>query len=81
MVNKFNDITFISPSNISPEFESNIISVGISLESQLQALSNFIKKQNKDKTVIMYPDNHYKSLSVVRSSVKSYTNYVFGGSL
>ena len=61
-VNKFNDITFISPSNISPEFESNIISVGISLESQLQALSNFIKKQNKNKTVIMYPDNHYKSL-------------------
>ena len=61
-VNKFSDITFISPSNISPEFESNIISVGISLESQLQALFNFIKKQNKNKTVIMYPDNHYKSL-------------------
>ena len=36
--------------------------MGISLESQLQALSNFIKKQNKNKTVIMYPDNHYKSL-------------------
>ena len=46
-VNKFSDITFISPSNISPEFENNIISVGISLESQLQTLSNFIKKQNK----------------------------------
>tara|TARA_A100001011_G_C14287159_1_gene834386 strand:+ start:828 stop:1982 length:1155 start_codon:yes stop_codon:yes gene_type:complete len=61
-VNKFNDITFISPSNISPEFKSNIISVGISLESQLLALFNFIKKQNKNKTVIMYPDNHYKSL-------------------
>ena len=61
-VNKFNDITFISPSNISPDFESNVISVGISLESQLHALSTFIKKQNKNKTVIMYPDNHYKSL-------------------
>ena len=60
--NKFNDITFISPSNISPEFESNIISVGISLESQLQALSNFIKKQNKNKTVIMFPKNKYEDL-------------------
>ena len=35
---KYSDMTFISPSNISPEFSSNIISVGISLESQLTAL-------------------------------------------
>ena len=28
---KFNDLVFISPSNISPEFKSNIISIGISL--------------------------------------------------
>ena len=44
---KFKDLIFISPSNISPEFTGNIISVGISLESQLIALNNFIKKKEK----------------------------------
>ena len=58
-VKKFNDITFISPSNISPEFDNNIISIGISLESQLKAINKFIKKQKKNKTVIMYPKNQY----------------------
>ena len=57
---KFNDTIFISPSNINPEFTNNIISVGISLESQLETLINFIKKQKKNKTVIMFPDNEYK---------------------
>jgi len=61
-VSKFNNLIFISPSNISPEFTKNIISVGISLESQLLSLTNFIKKQNKSKTVIMYPKNQYSEL-------------------
>ena len=60
-VKKYNDLIFISPSNISPEFTNNIISVGISLESQLIALNNFIKKQNRKKTVIMFPENQYTS--------------------
>ena len=46
---KFNNLIFISPSNINPEFSSNIISVGISLESQLIALTKFLKKQNRKK--------------------------------
>jgi len=44
---KFNDIVFISPSNINPNFSNNIISIGVSLESQLIALDRFIKKQKK----------------------------------
>ena len=59
-VKKYNDLTFISPSNITPEFKSNIISVGISLESQLMALNNFIKKKKKKKTIIMFPKNQYE---------------------
>ena len=59
---KYTDIVFISPSNINPEFTSNIISVGVSLESQLSALMSFIKKQKKNKTVIMYPNNNYSGL-------------------
>jgi hypothetical protein len=59
LAKKYSDLIFISPSNISPEFSKNIISIGISLESQLIALSNFIKKQKKKKTIIMYPENDY----------------------
>jgi len=58
-VNKFNDMIFISPSNINPNFSNNIISIGVSLESQLIALNKFIKKQKKTKTIIMYPKNEY----------------------
>ncbi len=58
-VKKYNDVTFISPSNISPEFSGNVISIGVSLESQLTALIDFIKKQKKKKTVIMFPKNQY----------------------
>ena len=61
-VKKFNDLIFISPSNINPKFSNNIISIGVSLESQLIALMKFIQKQKKNKTVIMYPKNDYLKL-------------------
>ena len=61
-VKKHNDLVFISPSNINPEFSKNIISIGISLESQLVALMKFLKKQKKNKTIIMYPKNQYQEL-------------------
>ena len=59
---KHSDLIFISPSNINSKFSNNIISIGISLESQLLALLNFIKKQKKTKTVIMYPENQFLDL-------------------
>ena len=43
IANKHNDLVFISPSNINPEFSNNVISIGISLESQLVTLMNFMK--------------------------------------
>ena len=61
-VKKFNDLVFISPSNISPKFSDNIISIGVSLESQLSSLIDFMKKEKKNKTVIMFPKNQYASL-------------------
>ncbi len=61
-VKKYSDITFISPSNITPEFTNNIISVGISLESQLSTIINFIKKKKKKRTIIMFPQNQYSEL-------------------
>ena len=61
-VKKFNDIVFISPSNIDPEFQQNVISIGISFESQMIALVKFIKQQKKNKPIIFIPKNNYTSL-------------------
>ena len=60
-VKKFSNLTFISPSNINPEFQNNIISIGISFESQMLALTKFIKKQKKNKTIILVPKNQYEN--------------------
>jgi ABC-type branched-subunit amino acid transport system substrate-binding protein len=67
-VKKYNDLIFISPSNINPEFIDNVISVGVSLESQLITLINFIRKEKKNSTVIMYPKGHYSAL--IESKIK-----------
>ncbi len=61
-VKKHDDLIFISPSNISPEISNNIISIGVSLESQLTSLTKFIKEQKKTSTIIMYPKNDYLEL-------------------
>jgi ABC-type branched-subunit amino acid transport system substrate-binding protein len=61
-VKKYNDMVFISLSNINPEFQNNIISIGVSFESQMLALIRFIKKQKKNRTVILIPKNQYIDL-------------------
>lgn len=58
----FKDMIFISPSNINPQVQSNILSMGISLESQLKSIEEFIKKNDRKKTVIIYPKNQYTKL-------------------
>tara|TARA_Y100000591_G_scaffold327856_1_gene353163 strand:- start:61 stop:1215 length:1155 start_codon:yes stop_codon:yes gene_type:complete len=58
----FKDMIFISPSNINPKIQSNILSIGVSLESQIKSIENFIKKNKRKKTIIMYPKNEYTNL-------------------
>ncbi len=58
----YKDMIFISPSNIDPKIQNNILSVGVSLESQIKSIENFIKKREKKRTIIMYPKNKYTSL-------------------
>ena len=53
---------FISPSNIDPKIQSNILSVGVSLESQIKSIEEFIEKKDRKKTIIMYPKNKYTNL-------------------
>ena len=71
-VKKYNKLTFVSPSNISPEFINNIISVGISLESQLLRLVDFIKKQNKKKN-----NNNVPKKSIHRINRKKNKKFKF----
>ena len=59
---KYKDTIFISLSNKQPNIKGNIISIGISLDSQIDALEKFITKQKKKKTIIMYPNNQYSNL-------------------
>ena len=65
----YKDMIFISPSNIDPKVQNNILSVGISLESQIKSIENFIKKNKRKKTIIMYPKNKYTSL--IDSKIKN----------
>ena len=74
-VKKFNDMVFISPSNINPEFQNNIISIGVSLESQMFALMKFIKKQKKNKTVIFIPKNQYANFIESKLNKLDLKNY------
>ena len=59
-LNNFNDLIFLSLSNIDSNFKSNVIMMGVNLESQLIAIKKFIEKNKKKKTVILYPNNDYK---------------------
>ncbi len=61
-VYKYKGITFISPSNIKPGIQNNVISMGVSLESQLKTIKKFIDREKKTKTVILYPENIYSDL-------------------
>ena len=64
-IKKHNDLIFISPSNINPSFNNNIISIGVSLESQLTAITEFIKKKEKNENY-----NNVSKKSVLRFNRK-----------
>ena len=59
-LSKYRDTIFISLSNKEPKISNNVINIGISLESQLRAIEQFLVKQKKNKTLILYPKNEYE---------------------
>lgn len=59
-VEKYKNTIFISLSNQEPRISNNLINIGISLESQLKAIEKLLIKENKKKTVILYPKNKYE---------------------
>ena len=46
---KYNDTIFISLSNKEPKISNNVINIGISLESQLSAIEQFLIKKKRKK--------------------------------
>ena len=47
---KYRDTIFISLSNKEPSISNNVINIGISLESQLQAIKQFLIEKERKKT-------------------------------
>ena len=74
-IKKFSDMIFISPSNINVEFLNNIISIGVSFESQILALDKFIKKKKKKRTIILLPKNNYTELIEKKLNKLNLKNY------
>ncbi len=74
-IKKYKDTIFISLSNKESKIENNIISIGISLESQMRTIEDFIIKQKKKKTVIMYPKNEYTKFIDERIKSTKIKNY------
>ena len=57
---KYSDTIFISLSNKEPKISNNVINIGISLESQLAAIEQLLIKEQKARTIILYPKNEYE---------------------
>jgi len=57
---KYNDTIFISLSNKETKISNNVINIGISLESQLDAIEHLLIKEKKTETIILYPKNKYE---------------------
>ena len=79
-LNNFDDLIFLSLSNIDSNLKNNVIMVGVNLESQLIAIKKFLEKNKKKKTVILYPNNDYtkhveKNLNLINFKNKRLFKY------
>ena len=51
---KYRDTIFISLSNKEPKISNNVINIGISIESKLETIKQFLVKKKKKKILILY---------------------------
>tara|TARA_B100000767_G_C19771685_1_gene540385 strand:+ start:2507 stop:3661 length:1155 start_codon:yes stop_codon:yes gene_type:complete len=74
-VEKYKNTIFISLSNKKPRISNNLINIGISLESQLEAIEQLLIKEKKKKTVILYPKNEYEKFIDEKIKLTQLKNY------
>jgi len=72
---KYNDTIFISLSNKEPKISNNVINIGISLESQLEAIEKLLIKEERKKTIILYPKNEYEKFIDKKIKLLKIKNY------
>ena len=54
------DLTFLSLSNKTKTIPKNVITMGVNANSQINAIVNFIKKENLNKTIVLVPKSNFE---------------------
>jgi len=54
------NLTFLSLSNKSTTIPRNVITIGINANSQINAIVDFIKKENLNKTIVLVPKSNFE---------------------
>ena len=54
------NLTFLSLSNKTTTIPRNVITMGINANSQINAIVDFIKKENLNKTIVLVPKSNYE---------------------
>ena len=54
------NLTFLSLSNKTKIIPKNVITIGINAKSQINAIVNFIKKENLNKTIVLVPKSNFE---------------------
>jgi len=79
-LNEIDGITFISFTNKTHDIPKNIITFGINIESQIDALKNYFDKIKVSKTLLLSPKSEfiYQSKSIAKKDVlKFYRTYSY----
>jgi len=54
------NLTFLSLSNKTTTIPKNVITMGINANSQINAIVDFIKKENLNKTIVLVPNSNFE---------------------
>jgi hypothetical protein len=57
---KVQNLTFLSLSNKTKIIPKNVITIGINANSQINAIVDFIKKENLNKTIVLVPKSNFE---------------------
>ena len=55
------NLTFLSLSNKTKIIPKNVITIGINAKSQINAIVDFIKKENLNKTIVLVPKSNFEN--------------------